>query len=111
MSLGQDVADGSRHTLALDEVDDLDSSLGDVGHVLSVGVLHELLRSSNTHVSTSRSNQSQWHRLGRDRSTRTFHRRRSERRSSRRPCCIECGTVPSLQLARTATGSEDRKSG
>ena len=39
-------------TLALDEVDDLDSSLGDVGHVLSVRELAEERRGTDDDIDT-----------------------------------------------------------
>ena len=52
MSLDQDVADGSRHTLALDEVDDLDGSLGDVRHVLAMRKLTKERGRSNDDVNT-----------------------------------------------------------
>ena len=44
--------DNGAHTLALHELDDLDSGLGDVGHILSVRELSKERRSANDNINT-----------------------------------------------------------
>ena len=52
VSRGTETSEYLALTLALDEVDDLNGGLGDVGHVLSVRELSKERRSANDNINT-----------------------------------------------------------